>query len=938
MVSTPDKTKNRGKYDPYNDMEHSDKDRIFRLISNAEKEAAESPKKETSNSTTDNHANETTRNTTNILRRGEQNQRSNSIKNPATSELQSNYRNLVQGRNNSTSKNGKNNKKKKGILRKYGPVTAIAGILFGGGFFFYAAQSMLAPHLSALYTQATDLQYTSYDMRNPLIMSYMLDGGSQIKITNTFTKKYTLFTPYMQTRLENNGIQIGHLTADGDFEAGQSLIGNKTALKYDGKIIQADQFQDEFASNASFRDAYYSAKRGRIAGFFDKSAETHYDNIGHTRNNLKDFVPSGDEDIDNENIQNTISEHVTSADGSINTVREDIDEDTNETIIEENGDDIVISQVDGASPEAKARAMVNNMASKVSTAGVFVCSGLRLASLASVAYMANQIYKSIAYFLNFMEPISKMLSGEGETSGVNEILNFMTKHASSDVAYVGEDGQTTTKTLYGSMVESSGSRLIMGKTVSPESAIQPFSFDNITKAATLVALTMGGTNVACSGAMAASAIISLTANAVPGGTLATFVVGAIAQTVGGIILTGVVAAIVNAIVPYIAKMFASNIFETYTGIPAGELFSQGAAAANFSLATHGSAYMPASEEIIKAQNQNTNLAIAREAEVDRLNHSPLDASNPNTFLGSIMSRISYLSYSNSIMSNITNIANIVGSSISSLNPAVAATNDDIIDIKYTTRYSKCRNNENAICDIYGYTIPASDPSTINLSPDDPTYQSVISPNLDEDGEIKDNSELAKFINFCVNRESPWWVYDANIANALQSNNIIINNLPVVDDIATVVDAVKNVTNEGWATGTTCMISSNNPRWDSEFKYYQRYIEDMRIIQSMHDPASDESNPVLTYQERYRAAHPVDNSFKGTLSRISGLSMNDVAFLIEYVDYSAQLAKYDPSTRDLFGDYQKPEVTVSFTENITPTYNILSVSSEPLFIDRRNYAV
>ena len=362
-------------------------------------------------------------------------------------------------------------------------------------------------------------------------------------------------------------------------------------------------------------------------------------------------------------------------------------------------------------------------------------------------------------------------------------------------------------------------------------------------------------------------------------------------------MTGVIAAIVNAIVPYVAKMFASNIFETYTGIPAGELFSQGAAAANFSLATQSSAYMPASEETVKDQNRHTTRALAQEAEIDRLQRSP---------------------------------------SVRSLIPAASALDDDL---KYTSNYSKCNNLAGTVCDMYGYPIPASDYSTVDIKPDDSTFQSVIQPNLDENGDIKDNSELAKFVNFCMNRESPWGVMDANILNALQTDGgIVVNNLPIVNDIIDVINAVEDTANQSWATGENCVNSPSNPRWDSEFKYYQRYVEDMRILHGMDDPEDSETNPVLAYQERYEEKHPIDNSFKGTLSRISGLSMDDVAFLLEYVDYSTEIANYDPSTRDKFGDYVEPEVKLSFSEDKTPSFNILPIISDSIFVDKRNYTV
>ena len=857
------------------------------------------------------------------LKQAEENQSSK------TADRSSTFRNSVKGRNNLN-----NNGKHRGLLKKIAPITAITGILLGGGAFFYGAQSLLAPHLSALYTQQTDLQFTSYSMRNQRLFKYMVDGGDQIKISN-FTKKYTTFTPYMKKRLAKNGIEVGYLDADGVFQTDQIIATRKTVLKYEDKIITANSFQDEFAANPNFREAYYDAKRGRIAGFFDDSSEYFYKKKGATRDIFDQYKSTGDEQTDVENYEKTVSDRVTGTDGNVNTVRREVDEETEEEHIRENGEDIDTRNIDGDTPEAKARSFVNGLAGKVSTIGVPVCSALRIANLASVAVGAYQIYQSIAYFLSLMEPISKMMSGEGDASAINENLNFLTAQTTSEVIYVNQQGEQVTENVTGSPLQASGAKLVMGNTRSPESESIPYAVNNITSAATRIAIGTGLTNTACSGVMAASAIVSLASNAVPGGTLAKFVVGAVAQTVGGIVLTGVVAAIVNAIIPYVAKMFASNIFETYTGIPAGNLFSEGAATANFSLATQSSAYMPASEDRIKTQNRNTVIAVAQEAELDRMHRSPFDITSDNTFLGSLLSNFTYLAYTNNIFSGLSNFATVVTKSSRSLLPYTSAADQELT---YTSNYQECENLEGAICDMYGIPIPASDYSTIDIAPDDETYQIVVSRNLESDGKtIKDDSELAKFINFCSNRESPWGVTDANILNALQTDGgIILNNTIFINDIIDIINAAEDIGNKKWATGENCLNSSSNPRWENEFKYYQRYIEDMRILNTMDE---DAKNPVLAYLEAYDEKHPVDNSFEGTLARISGLTKYDVAFLLEMTEYSTWLAQYDPSTRISFTGTPAPLEDVKI-EGQQSTPNLLATLLQPVsfFTDKRNYAV
>ena len=1093
MVSTPTDERDRqhmAENDPYRQMEGA----IIRpkdILSSGEKEAST------------NKAN-VVKNTTKT--KGISSTKSSSELNAAESSQTktSRFINSVRGFGNNKSQG-----KSKGFFKKAGPLSAIVAILFGGGFFFFGAQSLLGPHLSALYTQQTDLQFTAYSMRNSRLMSYMLDGGNQIKISN-FTKKYTTFTPYMKSRLAKNGIDVGYLDADGVFKTDQLIANRSTVLRYEGKIIDADSFQDTFASNANFREAYYDAKRGRIAGFFDDVSEKFYKDKGATRDIFDKYKSTGDENTDKANYEDIVSDRVTGTEGTINTVRHNTDEETGEDHISENGEDTRTKNISGDTPEAKARSFVNSIAGKVSTYGVPVCSALRIANLASVAVGAYQIYQSMAYFLSLMEPISKMMAGEGDAAAINQNLNFLTAQTTQEVSYVNQRGEKVTQQVTGSPLESAGSKLVLGNTASPESESIPYAINNITSAATRIAIGTGMTTTVCSGVMAASAIVSLASNAVPGGTLATFVIGAIAQTVGGVIITGAVAAIVNAIIPYVVKMFASNVFETYTGIPAGNLFTEGAANANFQLATQGSAYMPASEDYIKTQNRNTVIAIAEEAELDRKGRSPFDTSSTNTFMGSLLSKFSYLTYTGNIFSNISNFVTTVGKSVNTILPGASA---EDLSFNYTANYQACEGDNNATCEMYGTPIPASDFSTIDLRPDDPTYQAVIAPNLDANGDIIDRSELSKFINFCVDRESPWFVTDANILNALQTDaGIVLNNVPVLNDIIDVVNAYEDTTNQGWATGANCEMSASNPRWDSEFKYYQRYVQDMRYLAGMegynessssalvsgglnlaqakalmkeykslpspqvsdpwgikandfphgcgaslancvefslyfvnrytkahmsglpdghdvvsalldankgfidgghtpkpyaifsHDSGSFggaghtgvvlgidrannkiiigeagcgagldfidaheynlsewtnnpsityaytdnirvpngntamTTNPVLAYQQRYEATHPKDYSFEGTLARISGMTKDDIAFLLEVSEYSNFLANYDPSTRYAFYEVEPEHIISIEDQEITPQYYGIVESISPILIDKRNYLV
>ncbi len=854
MVSTP-KNPNLKSHDPYQNMEtHITRpDHIKQSASNELKSAEQSAsQKSTLNP-------------------------KSAIEHENSHQRLSRFTNNVKGKSTATL----NPKSKKSFLKSKGPLAFLLMAFFGGAALFITGQSVLGPHLSALYTEATDVQFTSYSLRNQRLFSYMLDGGNQIKPT-LFSKKFTTFTPYMKSRLAKNGIDV-----EGS--------GSSRILKFNGETITASDFQTKYASDANFREAYYDAKRGRVAGFFDDVSEKVYAKLGLTRNIFDNYKSTGDNDTDTDNFKDTLSSKIADTDTDIGTARHEteIDEDgntTTETI--ENETTTKVNNIEGDTPKTKARALASSLASKVSTVGGPTCAALRVANMINIAAFASSMYKSISYFMGIMENVSKMMNGEGNSSAINEVLNFLTTPSTTETEQVDASGNIVTTSVTGSPIESNGSRIVLGSTA-PKNNTEQYSLESITSAATRTVILSGATSTACSAVQAASAIVSLTATAVPGGTIAKMVISMLAETVGGIVISGIAASIVSAIIPLAAKALFTNVVEDYTGIPAGELFSQGGAASNFNLAKSASAYTPASEERLTAQARATTQVLAQEAELDRNKRSPFDITSNNTFLGSIVSStIPFLSNS-SIFAPISALANLSASALNQLTPLASANGTNL----YTTTYGNCPALESigAKGDIYCNAIPATDLSTIDLQPDDPTYEKVISTNLKSDGEtIKDNSELAKFINFCTNRESPFGVTDANILNSLQTDfGVVLNNVPILNDVVDLVNAAEDASNQAWATGANCVNSSKNSRWNSEFKYYQRYIEDTRILGQM-GAYEDSKNPVLAYQEKYETEHPGDNSTTGILSRITGLSQDDVAFMLEFVEYSNFIADYDAS--------------------------------------------
>ncbi|MBQ9017848.1 hypothetical protein IJ118_02180 [Candidatus Saccharibacteria bacterium] len=177
-----------------------------------------------------------------------------------------------------------------------------------------------------------------------------------------------------------------------------------------------------------------------------------------------------------------------------------------------------------------------------------------------------------------------------------------------------------------------------------------------------------------------------------------------------------------------------------------------------------------------------------------------------------------------------------------------------------------------------------------------------SDNLDESGKIKKNSELAKYVTYCGQRTSQYGVRDMTIAAQVSGQNDtviqIMGAMPVIGDFADIITGLRDEANMGWSNGRMCVASEVNNRWDNEMRYYQRYDEDLRLLEST-DPGY--KSAVTAYLEGYYTDNPIDTSFEGTLARFSGMTVEQVDEALALIEYYDFISKYDPTERVAFGE-------------------------------------
>jgi len=351
---------------------------------------------------------------------------------------------------------------------------------------------------------------------------------------------------------------------------------------------------------------------------------------------------------------------------------------------------------------------------------------------------------------------------------------------------------------------------------------------------------------------------------------------------------------------------------------------------------------------IESYYQETVIAAAREAQLDREKRSPFDTSSPNTFLGSLLGRFSHISTASSLFANLSHLTSITKNSFGSfLNQSTAkvyaadgsenfVTDTDLAGVNYQKIFSNestCESltNIGAACDMYGAEVTATDISVEKISSSDPEYQRVISKNVRKNAqgydEVIPNSLLANKIMFCDERDSPFGHYDSNITNAFNISLGFANNIPIISDVVELVNAVSDMSPEaeGWGTGSFCVMGKSNPHWE-EMKYLQHYIEQNRICtqikcSSVTDSDGNDKNPITAYKEAYYAKNPIDTSRPGILARISGITKDQAKTVLALLDYATYLANYHPPKKEkaTFTDQLKVKKTStisSFTINKT----------------------
>lgn len=844
-----------------------------------------------------------------------------------------------------TGKGKSEGKKQKGLkLKKKIAGIAIIAVLGGGGVFLSTTNSILAPAIEANFTTETDTQYESLLKRTTHLTKTAVQGEEVIKTTIwPGAKKYGKISNKFKKRLAENNIVI-----EGKGKNAK-LVFTKQTIDADGKAqttvkdIPANDFEKVFNSDVDFREAFQTARRGRLATFFDDPATAVLKRLGISRNLFENFKRTDDSETNTKNFRETMSDKMgggeTTASRKGRNEYEETDEDGNKkpvvTDIDNEKESAKNTSTNVADAETKAKSMIDGVADKFTSVGNWTCTVVRVMSMISVMVAANEMYQSMNFFMGLSENISKMKAGKGDASAINEVMNFFSKTSTTETNKYGTlsitegsigGGKDVVKQT-GSPLQSNGMQMILAGAPKSDEENRLFSLERINNAS-----SSPEAEGACMASDVASSLVSIST------TIATLGTSAVASTIWAVVKGAATSLVLSValsfIVPTVAKALFTNAFESALGIPAGALFTMGGAGTNMRLGRNASGQGYSSKEAVLAYNNVRQEVIALDAEIDRKNLSPFDASNKNTFLGSIAYSLLPLTTS----SEVTNLSSLLGAASSSLSTlmsnGVTAKGEGT---SYITKIGNCKTLEKigAVGDNYCNAITTTDITTINLPVDDEEYQTIIAREVgegcQEDGSgcrINPDGELAKYIRYCSNRDSPPGVVDQNILGELQKSGSLgafrglVGAIPIVGDLADLSDVKDNDENMPWATGERCGNTEKNAEWwQSEGEYYQRFVEDNRILK-LFGAYENDTDPISRLDEEFEELYPTDDSYIGYMSRISGLLPEDVETTLAFIEYFDYINNYDPSIRIAMTDHPSntdtsDEVIAKAAESVDP---------------------
>jgi len=631
------------------------------------------------------------------------------------------------------------------ILKKRGPLTAILAVLFGGGLGvgIFLSPSLLLIHIQEAFVDKFDTQNTSLTIRSNKILANKLTESSTtgscnvVKIACRFSRP----SNKLLKNLETNGVLARN--ANGDLISRKDgLFQTERPAKYTfkGEEISAKDFSKVLANNSDFRAAFHRAYSPRFFGFSDAVYKTIQTRFGFDKTNKLSKAT----DIDT--IKETINDASKGSDIGAKAAGEG-GEEVSQKFLEK--------LITGRGTKALDTLAKSGKGSATTLVAGAVCIATDIPSSVIAITRAYQMAQLIKYSAVFLSSASAMKASDPsftpETASAFGAILTTTVAGKSPM-----DSDGMKNALYGDTAVTSNSykKYIPGSgAVSLLGGINQLTSSKETKEACDVALnpitgaalnaTLVAAGGATFGATAVAALINLTAGF------------ALSQ-----VITAVAPTLITALMPLLQPamsgllgLLLGDVTTNLAGADAGDALASGASHLMGQTASAGGNVPLTVNQAVAYQSttQDVQLAYAQE---DRATLSPLDASNKNTFLGSIVNNLlPYYSEISSVSGLLKTVGSVPFMSLSSLLKPSSANAADTAAQFSTCDDPSIKNTGTAagfFCNVE-YGIPTE---YLNMDPQDVVNQLIASGDINENtGEPVDkgdeSSSLKGWMDLCT---------------------------------------------------------------------------------------------------------------------------------------------------------------------------------------------
>ncbi|MBR2839799.1 hypothetical protein IKE82_00495 [Candidatus Saccharibacteria bacterium] len=698
-------------------------------------------------------------------------------------------------------------------------------------------------------------------------------------------------------KMAEQGLMVGQVAANGDFVRTNVYIANADELKdlavlgnyqvspsegqlavlFDGEVTEAEDLIAKLESDPKMYMAFLDATDIGAAYWYSGSMEKQLKElgVGSLRSAFSDWQSTGDKEKDTEEFEEQMAKLLDSdSELALSGILE---------TVSSGGEKSSSSLTAAISGSDDANGVISDVADKMEDTTQGGANAKMTQSLNAVL-SAGEPYIAAKYFM-LSESIMQRarITGEGP---INEFMNeaYMDKEVSYTDAF-----STDTVETNGSILSSGVMVATIGGGSFPKSEAASLSRDR-----GIITMDSAGVEVSKSGI--SSTVIS-TEGEKKSDVLTAIASGEKANKDKMEVLSDAV-----------DKVVVQKNSDLFAGVVGGTRIPEGGEFILNMVDSHLLGALPSSDEKVAKYHREAEEMVARRAEAERATKSPFDISSPYTFMGSLVRSLattvmkSRASNNDGAGSMVSIVANITSDSTKGIYDMAFADGDDgsyeLATGDYCETPSVVGASSSVLCGAK-YTLSTE---YMDVTMDEFEEELKAKKDMDEDGEIDDESELGKFIAVGMGRYSTVGIKDAEVCKRYKELEGDFWR-DFLDALAGLVGQYQACDGrEEVGTGEKYTLNGNN---SEDLEYYAAFV----MRDQVESLLSGEESRVTAFKEKYYTEHPLDNSREGKIARVSGLTKNEVKMALAYADYLTFIAKYNPTERYAFGsvlDYEESE--------------------------------